>query len=246
MPLDDYRSWARFFPAPMARRWNTFLDELEAIKSTADAAASSIITDHGGLTGLTDDDHTDYHTDVRGDLRYLQLSGGTLTGDLTLDADPDADLKAATKQYVDDIKTWPNVKVQRTSDLTLTASATTIVDWTSERYDTDAIHDNSTNPSRLTIPTGEGGKWLIGAKITINDPNADCSARVRITKNGNTWTDEYMFFFTTDNLKKTTRLVELFDASAGDYYEIKITNFHTSSLTLHDDFSRFWAIKCSD
>lgn len=32
---------------------------------------------------------------------YLPLSGGTLTGDLTLDGDPDSALKAATKQYVD-------------------------------------------------------------------------------------------------------------------------------------------------
>ena len=33
---------------------------------------------------------------------YLALTGGTLTGDLTLPGDPDAALKAATKQYVDD------------------------------------------------------------------------------------------------------------------------------------------------
>jgi hypothetical protein len=28
------------------------------------------VTDHGGLTGLADDDHTQYHTDARGDARY--------------------------------------------------------------------------------------------------------------------------------------------------------------------------------
>ena len=33
---------------------------------------------------------------------FLQLSGGTLTGTLTLDAAPTADLQAATKKYVDD------------------------------------------------------------------------------------------------------------------------------------------------
>lgn len=36
------------------------------------------------------------------DARYLGLAGGTLTGDLTLNAAPDTDLKAATKKYVDD------------------------------------------------------------------------------------------------------------------------------------------------
>jgi hypothetical protein len=32
------------------------------------------VTDHGALTGLSDDDHTQYHTDARGDARYAQLS----------------------------------------------------------------------------------------------------------------------------------------------------------------------------
>jgi microcystin-dependent protein len=50
-------------------------------------------------------------TQAAGDARYLQpataastylpLAGGTLTGTLTLDADPTANLQAATKQYVD-------------------------------------------------------------------------------------------------------------------------------------------------
>lgn len=39
------------------------------------------LLDHGGLTGLTDDDHTQYHNDTRGDARYYtqtQLNGGQL------------------------------------------------------------------------------------------------------------------------------------------------------------------------
>ena len=35
------------------------------------------------------------------DARYLQLSGGTMTGDLILNGSPTADNQAATKQYVD-------------------------------------------------------------------------------------------------------------------------------------------------
>lgn len=38
------------------------------------------VTDHGGLSGLADDDHPQYHNDARGDARYLPLTGGTLTG----------------------------------------------------------------------------------------------------------------------------------------------------------------------
>ena len=44
---------------------------------------SSGVTDHGALTGLADDDHSQYHTDARGDARYLRLAGGTVTGAVT-------------------------------------------------------------------------------------------------------------------------------------------------------------------
>lgn len=37
-------------------------------------------SDHGLLGGLADDDHPQYHTDARGDARYLSLEGGTLVG----------------------------------------------------------------------------------------------------------------------------------------------------------------------
>jgi hypothetical protein len=43
------------------------------------------ITDHGALTGLADDDHTQYHTDTRGDARYYLR--GTIDGFLAGKAD---------------------------------------------------------------------------------------------------------------------------------------------------------------
>ncbi|MDV2502682.1 MAG: hypothetical protein RX318_01855 [bacterium] len=57
--------------------------------------------DHGTTTGLGDDDHAQYHNDARGDARYVELGGDTMTGLLVLSADPAAALGAATKQYVD-------------------------------------------------------------------------------------------------------------------------------------------------
>jgi hypothetical protein len=45
------------------------------------AIAAALITDHGGLTGLGDDDHSQYHTDARGDARYAPLAKGVTNGD---------------------------------------------------------------------------------------------------------------------------------------------------------------------
>lgn len=47
------------------------------------------------------------------DERYLQLSGGTLTGTLTLNANPTNNLEAATKQYVDNILTTNDALVYK-------------------------------------------------------------------------------------------------------------------------------------
>lgn len=43
---------------------------------------------------------------------------------------------------------------------TVTTGAIGALGLDTEEYDTDAIHDNATNNSRMTIPTGMGGKWL--------------------------------------------------------------------------------------
>lgn len=39
------------------------------------------VADHGGLTGLSDDDHSQYHTDARGDARYAPIAKGVTNGD---------------------------------------------------------------------------------------------------------------------------------------------------------------------
>lgn len=40
----------------------------------AESGGGGGVTDHGALTGLADDDHTQYHTDARGDARYSLLA----------------------------------------------------------------------------------------------------------------------------------------------------------------------------
>lgn len=65
------------------------------VRASSDAIADlnpAGVTDHGALTGLADDDHTQYHTDARGDARYPPLArnlvaGAGLTGGGTLAAD---------------------------------------------------------------------------------------------------------------------------------------------------------------
>lgn len=48
---------------------------------TVTVAEHSGVTDHGALTGLSDDDHTQYHNDARGDARYALIAQGVTNGD---------------------------------------------------------------------------------------------------------------------------------------------------------------------
>ena len=60
----------------------------------------------------------------------------------------------------DAFPTFSGVSVYRTTDqLNFTSGADTAIAWDAEKYDTDTYHDNSTNPSRLTVPAD--GKYLL-------------------------------------------------------------------------------------
>jgi hypothetical protein len=61
--------------------------------SLADGGGGGGVSDHGALTGLADDDHTQYHNDARGDARYWPLSTDLAT-QAELDALTAADVGA--------------------------------------------------------------------------------------------------------------------------------------------------------
>lgn len=65
------------------------------VSVTVSGTGGGGVTDHGALTGLSDDDHTQYHNDARGDARYLYREN-------TTPFTPDGDYEPATKKYVDD------------------------------------------------------------------------------------------------------------------------------------------------
>lgn len=80
-------------------------------------------------------------TQEQADERYLQLTGGTLTGALTLNGEPTEDLQAAPKQYVDALK--PLVRT-----ITLTTSG-----WSSNTQTVTVSGVSATETAQLITPT---------------------------------------------------------------------------------------------
>ena len=67
------------------------------------------------------------------------------------------------------------------SNQNLTSGVAVVLTFTNEGWDTNAFHDNSTNTSRMTIPSGYGGKYLVQIVASVTT-GTDTS--IRLLKNG--------------------------------------------------------------
>lgn len=71
---------------PTKQQFDDLHDRVDGRMSTGSHTKSvhdALGIGHASLSGLANDDHPQYHTDARGDARYLRQVGGTLTGRLT-------------------------------------------------------------------------------------------------------------------------------------------------------------------
>ncbi len=77
-------------------------------------------------------------------------------------------------------------RVYNSSATVTIANATyTALPWDAENYDTTTFHDNSTNNSRLTIPSGHGGKYLFTGQVAF-DANATGIREIKLVVDGGT------------------------------------------------------------
>lgn len=75
-------------------------------------------------------------------------------------------------------------RVYKTADQGVPNGNTDVVTWNAEDYDSDAFHDTATNNSRVTVPTGFGGFYLVTCKLTSDADAANNTGWVaRIRKN---------------------------------------------------------------
>jgi hypothetical protein len=74
-----------------------------------------------------------------------------------------------------------------TTDQTMNNGANVVFNLAAEDYDTSGFHDNSTNNSRITIPSGKAGYYLITGVATYTGGTAGAGQRdLYVQKNGST------------------------------------------------------------
>ena len=109
-----------------------------------------------------------------------------------------------------------------TGTLTVAHDTLTAVPMDAELYDTDNFHSTSTNNTRMTIPTGKGGKYLVQCGIYYEGYNGWANSEIRLYKNGSAITSFYNFANGTTGGAFTMMFNQTISVAQGDYLEFYV------------------------
>ena len=130
-------------------------------------------------------------------------------------------------------------------DQTLTNSATNTLALNTEVYDSDSAYDNSTY--RFTVPSGEGGKYLVGlgGQFETNSAGNMDNFALRIAVNGSTVIDAPDYpGGTTENRLPYFNTSGVLNLSAGDYVEPKAyISLSSGTPKYKNGAGQFFAVK---
>jgi len=130
--------------------------------------------------------------------------------------------------------TFAGARVKKTASQTISNNTTTTITWNDEDFDTNTYHDNSTDNSRFTIPSGKAGYYHIIANICTAGSNTGARV-VEIFKN-TTRIDRVDREPVTNQNNILTSTI--FDFAVGDYIEAKIYQDSGTTISVVTD-SRF-------
>jgi hypothetical protein len=134
--------------------------------------------------------------------------------------------------------TFAGCLLTNSADITLSNNTTTTLTWNQEDFDTDGFHSTSTNTSRITIPAGKAGKYLVTSKVQYAS-NSNGRRITQIIKNGsNLWDFESASPGST-NLQ--LQGVAIIDLAEGDYVETTAWQNSGGSLGVSNANTRYSA-----
>lgn len=111
--------------------------------------------------------------------------------------------------------------------------ASAAVSFDGENFDSNGFHDNSTNNTRVTIPSGQAGKYLVSGRTIWNEYNKGKVGSL-IRKNGST-TLAYSVDYTATDYWESHQITALVDLAVGDYIELVVENGGGGNRTIHAD-----------
>jgi hypothetical protein len=141
----------------------------------------------------------------------------------------------------------PACHVYNDANIDPTPATWVTLTFNSERFDTDAMHSVLANTSRLTVPTGGGGLYIIGANVrfaTGIDANADSPCGVRLLLNGATVIGEtFVVSYRATTYDLHLQVDALYALVATDYVEVQAFTEQNIDVVAAAAYSpEFWAI----
>jgi hypothetical protein len=186
----------------LSKASNTNMDFTWVTSDDANAIQNTIVDAKGDLIGATAAD-----TPAR-------LAVGTNGQVLTADSTAATGLAWATPTST----AFVGCSLENGS-ISIANNTDTYLTFSSELYDTDAMHSTSSNTSRITIPTGKGGyyefKWSM-----VWDNNTTNNRRVRLVKNGSTYENGPILTIRGVGLTGLSNSTVV-STVAGDYWELQ-------------------------
>lgn len=148
---------------------------------------------------------------------------------LTADSSETTGLKWATPSAA----SFVGCSITRTNTSSaLTNGANYMVPFTAENYDTDAFHDNTTNNSRITIPTGKGGKYYVNTMYNNALGAIGSYAIIRIYLNGSQIAQGFREGFILNSAATCGNASAVLTLSAGDYIEMGYQQGNTETVNM--------------
>ena len=131
--------------------------------------------------------------------------------------------------------TFAGCSVYKSGNQSITSATKTTLTFDSEKYDTDGYHDNTTNNSRITIPSGKAGYYLITSRVEFSN-NATGSRSVFIAKNGSVSDIAVFDRSIVSNVEYETVVVTtVANCAVADYFEVKVYQGSGSALNVIAD-----------
>lgn len=146
---------------------------------TKNAASGQFNADALRLENLADPDSNDDAVNKGyADGRYVDVAGDTMTGSLTLNADPSSNLHASTKQYVDNNDALQVTKSGDTMSGELNMGSNKVTNLAAPTVDADAANKNyvDTNDG---LKVNKSGDTMTGTLTLSGDPLSNAHAATK-------------------------------------------------------------------
>jgi hypothetical protein len=129
--------------------------------------------------------------------------------------------------------TFVGTVLRRSTNQTISNATLTAVAFTQETLDTNGFHDNSTNNTRVTIPSGYAGKYMfIWNQVWTS--NSTGYRKANLYLNGASTSQLFSVAAANGDQTSATGTVT-FSASVGDYFEVYVIQNSGGNLDMIDN-----------